>query len=68
MSNLGAIGNLMRESSIEDLLELSYAENVGKILSGKNISRAVRVHLHFNLSFLCNVAIEIEFAKLQNEN
>ena len=45
MSFLGSIGNLMKGSSIEDLLIEVYAENtVSHIMSGKAVSRALRAH------------------------
>ena len=46
MSFIGAIGHLMAESDLKDLLELVYASNaVDHILSGKAIARAIRGHL-----------------------
>ena len=46
MSFLGAIGHLMAESGLKELLEMIYASNaVDHMLSGKAVSRAVRGHL-----------------------
>ena len=47
MSFLGAIGHLMAESGLKQVLETIYA-SVEHILSGKAISRAVRAHLRVN--------------------
>ena len=45
MSFIGAIGHLMAESGLKELLELVYASNaVDHILTGKAIARAVRGH------------------------
>ena len=46
MSFLGAIGHLMAESGLKEILEMIYASNaVHHMLSGKAVSRAVRGHL-----------------------
>ena len=46
MSFLGAIGKLMKNSGISELLSTVYAPNTtGHMLSGKAVSRAVRGHL-----------------------
>ena len=44
MSFIGAIGHLMADSGLKEVLETVYA-SVDHILSGKAISRAVRAHL-----------------------
>lgn len=46
MSFLGCIGSIMSGSGIEELLEIVYASNnVGHMLTGKAVQRAVRGHL-----------------------
>ena len=46
MSFLGAIGHLMADSGLRELMECIYASNtVVHILSGKAVSRAIRAHL-----------------------
>ena len=45
MSFLGAVGDRMSGSGIEELLEMVYATNcVGHMMSGKVFARAIREH------------------------
>ena len=46
MSFLGSIGNLMKESGIEELFKETHTENsVVHMMSEKAVSRALRAHL-----------------------
>ena len=55
MSFLGSIGYIMAGFGLQELLELVYAHNaVGHMVSGKAISRAVRVHLLVDLALNAN--------------
>ena len=46
MSFLGALGHIMADSGLEELLECIYAgTSVSHMLSGKAISRAIRGHI-----------------------
>ena len=57
MSFLGAVGDIMSGSMIEELLELDYAINsVGHMMSGKAFPRAIRGHF-FDDSHLKNILI-----------
>ena len=45
MNFLGAVGDMMSGSGIEELLEMVYATNsVGHMMSGKAFARATRRH------------------------
>ena len=58
MSFLGAVGDMMSGSGIEELLELVYATNsIGHMMSGKAFSRAIRGHFLVD-SCLNNILIK----------
>ena len=69
MSFLGAIGHLMAESGLKELLEMIYASNaVDHMLSGKAVSRAVRGHLIIDAALnapLYSSALGIPITRIQ---
>ena len=69
MSFLGAIGHLMAESGLKELLEMTYASNaVDHMLSGKAVSRAVRGHLIIDAALnalLYSSALGIPITRIQ---
>jgi hypothetical protein len=64
MSFLGAIGNLMCGSGLEDMFHLNYGpDTVTHIMSGKAVSRAIRAHFlvsgaECKPSVLCSVCLQ----------
>ena len=69
MSFLGAIGHLIAESGLKEILEMIYASNaVDHMLSGKVVSRAVRGHLIIDAALnalLYSSALGIPITRIQ---
>jgi len=65
---LGSIGRLMSGSGLEDMFRLNYGQDtVEHIMSGKAVSRAIRVHLLVDGALMINL-LHMTLAEKQNES
>lgn len=69
MSYLGAIGNIMNGSGLQEVLERVYAPNaVVRMLFGKAVARAVRGHMLVDTTLHAMLACKIFAIPLQSED
>ena len=69
MSFLGSIRTVMKESGLQECLQLVYGENaVTHILSGKAVSRALRAHFLLQSALILKVITTIIQEKIVKED